>query len=130
VDAVEFIEFLKASLDGGGNVTAPSNGTLIEIPDESRFLTLYANDTEGNWTTPQTVYYDITFNLGAVPEEPFPWLRGGCRRVCRCRGGLPEETQNFWRGLSQQSLTGLDFGQETLTKLLYSQKRIRDRGLT
>jgi parallel beta-helix repeat protein len=68
------ISWVGYSLDGGTNITAPVNGTLIEIPDESRFLTLYANDTEGNWATPQTVYYDIAFNLGAVPEEPFPWL--------------------------------------------------------
>ena len=59
------------SLDGGGIVTAPNNGTLIEIPAESRYLTLFANDTEGNWAIPQRVYYDIAFNLGPVPE-PFP----------------------------------------------------------
>jgi ABC-type cobalamin transport system permease subunit len=45
---------------------------LIEIPDESRSLTLYANDTAGNWAAPQTVYYEIAFNLGTPPIEPFP----------------------------------------------------------
>lgn len=67
----ESLSWVGYSLDGGSNVTVPENGTLLEIPKESRSLTLYANDTAGNWAAPQTVYYDIAFNLGPAPE-PFP----------------------------------------------------------
>lgn len=41
---------------------------------KARSLTLYANDTTGNWAAPQTVYYDIAFNLGYPPAQPFPIL--------------------------------------------------------
>jgi N-acetylneuraminic acid mutarotase len=67
------LSWVGYSLDGGSNVTV-TNGTLIEIPDASRSLTLYANDTAGNWAAPQTVYYSIAFNLGIVPSAPFPTL--------------------------------------------------------
>jgi hypothetical protein len=67
------LSWVGYSLDGGSNVTV-TNGTLIEIPAESRSLTLYANDTAGNRATPQTVYYEIAFNLGYPPVEPFPTL--------------------------------------------------------
>jgi hypothetical protein len=67
------LSWVGYSLDGGSNVTV-TNGTLIEIPHESRSLTLYANDTAGNWAAPQTVYYDIAFNLGYPPAQPFPIL--------------------------------------------------------
>ena len=68
----EPISWVGYCLDGGNNVTVSANGTLIEIPAESRYLTLYANDTAGNWANPQTVYYEIAFNLGPVRPEPFP----------------------------------------------------------
>jgi hypothetical protein len=68
------LSWVGYSLDGGSNVTV-TNGTLIEIPSESRSLTLYANDTAGNWAAPQTVYYDIMFNLGYPPAQPFPILQ-------------------------------------------------------
>lgn len=42
------LSWIGYSLDGTSNVTAPENGTEIEIPDGSKSLTLYANDTEGN----------------------------------------------------------------------------------
>jgi hypothetical protein len=67
------LSWVGYSLDGGSNITVSQNGTLIEIRHESRSLTLYANDTAGNWATPQTVYYSIAFNLG-IPSEPFPTL--------------------------------------------------------
>jgi hypothetical protein len=68
------LSWVGYSLDGSSNITVSQNGTLIEIPHESRSLTLYANDTAGNWATPQTVYYSIAFNLGIVPSAPFPTL--------------------------------------------------------
>ena len=68
----EPLSWFGYSLDGGGNITISENGTWIEIPAESRSLTLYANDTAGNWATPQTVYYETAANLDPVPSEPFP----------------------------------------------------------
>jgi hypothetical protein len=60
------------SLDGNSNITPVTNGTKLDIPIQSRRLTLYANDTFGNSATPQTVYYDIqrsgpTFPLSNTP---------------------------------------------------------------
>ncbi len=66
----ESLSWVGYSLDGGSTATV-TNGTLIKIPIESRNLTLYAVDMAGNWADPQTVYYEIAFNLGPVPE-PFP----------------------------------------------------------
>ncbi len=67
------LSWVGYSLDGGANVTA-SNGALIEIPVGSVCLTVYANDTAGNWAAPQTVYYSVAWNGGTPPPEPFPWL--------------------------------------------------------
>lgn len=62
------------SLDGKENVTA-INGTSIKLPVASKNLTLYANDTAGNWAAPQTVYYSVAWNGGTPPPPtPFPWL--------------------------------------------------------
>ena len=66
------LSWVGYSLDGGANVTV-SNGTMIEIPVGSSNLTVYANDTVGNWAVPQTVYYSVAWN-GGTPPEPFPWL--------------------------------------------------------
>ena len=63
------LSWVGYSLDGGSNVTV-ANGTVIEIPAESRSLTLCANDTAGSWAMPQTVYYEIRFNPGPVPPPP------------------------------------------------------------
>jgi hypothetical protein len=68
----EPLAWVGYSLDGSSNITISENETLIEIPDESSSLTLYGNDTVGNWAVPQTVYYEIAFNLGTPPTEPFP----------------------------------------------------------
>jgi hypothetical protein len=50
-----------------GNVTISGNGTLVRDFGKSGYftLTLYANDTSGNWATPQTVTYLV--NYGAEP---------------------------------------------------------------
>jgi parallel beta-helix repeat protein len=61
------LSWVGYSLDGGENITVSENGTLIEIGVNSRSLTLYANDTTGIWQPPQTVYYEIAFNLGTPP---------------------------------------------------------------
>jgi parallel beta-helix repeat protein len=70
----ETLSWIGYSLDGGNNITVSKNGTMIEIPKDSKSLTLYANDTAGNWVAPQTVYYEIAFNLGYPPTQPFPTL--------------------------------------------------------
>jgi N-acetylneuraminic acid mutarotase len=67
------LSWVGYSLDSGANVTA-SNGTMIEIPVGSQYLTVYANDTGGNWAAPQTVYYSVAWNGGTPPPEPFLWL--------------------------------------------------------
>jgi hypothetical protein len=64
------LSWVGYSLDGGNNITVV-NGTTIDITAESKSLTLYANDTAGNWASPQTVYYEIAFNLGTPPQS-FP----------------------------------------------------------
>ena len=48
---------------GSGNVTLSENGTLVRDFGSSGYhtLTLYANDTSGNWATPQTVTYLVNF---------------------------------------------------------------------
>jgi hypothetical protein len=66
------LSWVGYSLDGGSNVTA-SNGTIVEIPIGSQNLTVYANDTAGNWAVPQTVFYSMAWN-GGTPPEPFPTL--------------------------------------------------------
>jgi hypothetical protein len=66
------LSWVGYSLDGGSNVTISENGTLIKIPAESRCLTLYANGTAGNWATPETVYYSITFDSGPESSSPVP----------------------------------------------------------
>jgi parallel beta-helix repeat protein len=68
------LSWVGYSLDGDTNVTVSENGTIIDIPAESRSLSLYANDTAGNWATPQTVYYSVAWNGGTPSTEPFPWL--------------------------------------------------------
>ena len=67
------LSWVGYSLDGGANVTA-SNNTVVQIPVGSQYLTVYANDTAGNWAAPQTVYFTVAWNGGTPPPEPFPWL--------------------------------------------------------
>jgi hypothetical protein len=70
------LSWVGYSLDGSSNITV-MNGTLIAIPVGSQNLTVYANDTAGNWAEPQTVFYSVSWN-GSVPHEApsesFPWL--------------------------------------------------------
>lgn len=49
------------SIDGNSNVTVTENGTILDLPPliGNNTLTLYANDTLGNWATPQTVTFFI-----------------------------------------------------------------------
>ena len=44
------------NLNGGGNVTVTGKDNLYDIENNGDYtFTLYANDTAGNWATPQTV---------------------------------------------------------------------------
>ncbi len=72
-EADVLLSWVGYSLDGGANVTGV-NGTSIELPVNSESLTLYANDTAGNWAVPVTVYFTVAWNGGTPPPEPFPWL--------------------------------------------------------
>jgi hypothetical protein len=47
------------SLDGDNKITPAKNSTTINIPIESRAVTIYANDSFGNSATPQTFHYEI-----------------------------------------------------------------------
>jgi hypothetical protein len=60
---------------GSGNVTVSENGTLVRDFGSSGYhtLTLYANDTSGNWATPQTVTYLVNFGVEPTPPlSPSP----------------------------------------------------------
>jgi YVTN family beta-propeller protein len=76
-DTLSWVGF---SIDGGGNVTATGNSTDEQewINNEYQFdgghntLTLYANDTDGNWATPQTITYLVNFYPGTTPPPTYP----------------------------------------------------------
>jgi hypothetical protein len=56
------LSWVGYSIDGGGNVTVSGNSTYVYDIENSGYhtFTLYANDTSGNWATPQTVTYYVT----------------------------------------------------------------------
>jgi len=59
------------SLNGGGNVTVTGKDHLYDIENDGDYtFTLYANDTAGNWTTPQTVTYHVHVIGDALREKP------------------------------------------------------------
>jgi hypothetical protein len=53
------LSWVGYSLDGAKNVTIMGNDTYYHDLEADGYhnLTLYANDTAGNWATPQTVIY-------------------------------------------------------------------------
>lgn len=69
------ISWAGYSINGGENVTCTGNVTdnSAYIKDNYQFdfghptLTLYANDTAGNWATPQTVTYTVYFYPDTYP---------------------------------------------------------------
>jgi hypothetical protein len=65
----EELSWVGYSLDGTGNVTVSKNTTIVQDPTQgfTHNLTLYANDTLGEWAIPQTVYYYTAINLGPAP---------------------------------------------------------------
>jgi hypothetical protein len=60
---------------GSGNLTVSENGTRVRDFGSSGYhtLTLYANDTSGNWAIPQTVTYLVNFYPEYTPApSPSP----------------------------------------------------------
>ena len=57
------------NIDGGSNATVTHNDTVVDMAPQiySHTLTLFANDTQGNWATPQTVNFYIAINPGPAP---------------------------------------------------------------
>jgi hypothetical protein len=72
--ANEVLSWAGYSIDGNSNVTVTQNGTIVDLPAQigNNTLTLYANDTLGNWATPQTVYFFIYPKSAPVTPTPSP----------------------------------------------------------
>ena len=70
------LSWVGYSLDGRSNVTVTGNSTLVNGAWQSYpILTLYANDTSGNWATPQTVTFSIIMHPDTVQVEQTPkWI--------------------------------------------------------
>jgi hypothetical protein len=59
------------SLNGAGNITVTGEDQLGDIENNGDYtVTLYANDTTGNWSTPQTVNYHVNVIGDAIQENP------------------------------------------------------------
>jgi len=73
------LSWVGYSIDGSQNWTLPGNGThVLPISGYNGYnsLTLYANDTSGNWATPQTVTYLVNINPDYTPTpSPSPTLQ-------------------------------------------------------
>ena len=67
----ELTSWIGYSLDGQANVTVTRNTTLSGLSYGSHNLIVYANDTDGNTGTSETIYFTI-----AQQSEPFPttWI--------------------------------------------------------
>jgi hypothetical protein len=64
------LSWVGYSLDGAANVTITGNSTLVHqivSSNGNHTLTIFANDTSGNWATPQTV----TYHVNAYPDITF-----------------------------------------------------------
>jgi hypothetical protein len=58
------------NLNGGGNITVTETDHLFDIENTGDYsFTLYANDTAGNWATPQTVTYHVHVIGDALPPN-------------------------------------------------------------
>ena len=68
------LSWVGYSLDGASNVTVTGNSTLRVVGSNGyHTLTVCANDTSGNWATPQTVTYLVNFNPDYTPTpSPSP----------------------------------------------------------
>jgi hypothetical protein len=70
------LSWVGFSFDGGSNWTLPGNGSHVPPVSSSNgyhTLTVYANDTSGNWATPQTVTYLVNVHPDYTPTtSPSP----------------------------------------------------------
>ena len=74
------LSWVGYNIDGGSNVTVTGNSTdnmrFIDSGYQFDFgyntLTLYANDTDGNWAIPQTVTYLVNFYPDSTPPPSSP----------------------------------------------------------
>ncbi len=69
----EALSWVGYSIDGKENVTVFQNGTLVDLPPQfgNHSLTLYANDTFGNFASPKAISFLIVPNLGPT-QSPSP----------------------------------------------------------
>jgi hypothetical protein len=63
----EPVSWMSYSLDDGDRITISRNITLTNITFGSHRLTIFANDTLGNWASSKTINFTIQ-----EPPEPFP----------------------------------------------------------
>ena len=64
------LSWVDYSVDGASNVTVTGNSTFVhEFVSSNKYqtLTVYANDTSGNWAIPQTVTYLVNFYPDYTP---------------------------------------------------------------
>jgi len=62
--------WVGCSLNGGGNTTVTGKNETYYIENNGDYtFTLYANDTAGNWTIPQTVTFHVQVLGDALPEN-------------------------------------------------------------
>ena len=70
------LSWVGYSINGSNNVTLPGNGTyVLPISGYNGYnnLTVYANDTIGNWATPQTIVYLVNVYPDYTPTpSPSP----------------------------------------------------------
>jgi len=68
------LSWVGYSLDSANNVTVAGNTTNVNDFDPSycQSLTVYANDTSGNWATPQTVTFRVNHLLNDSTPTPPP----------------------------------------------------------
>jgi hypothetical protein len=60
--------WIGCSLNGGGNTTVTGKNEMFYIENNGDYaFTLYANDTAGNWATPQTVTFQVHILGDALP---------------------------------------------------------------
>lgn len=69
------LSWVGYSINGGSNITIMGNSVIVNesINDHGyNALTLYANNTMGNWATPQTVTYLVVFHGDetSAPNNP------------------------------------------------------------
>jgi hypothetical protein len=68
------LSWVGYSINGANNVTSTGNSIYVRDFDPSRYhtLTLYANDTSGNWAIPQRVTYLVYVYLSDYTPTPPP----------------------------------------------------------